>query len=61
MDEKIDKAIENLLAMIRPNIKADDAQKFSQAAHNLAHVKSAYYAIYLEGKPKKQGAGTASA
>ena len=54
MDEKIDKAIENLLAMIRPNIKADDAQKFSQAAQNLAHVRFAYNP---EGKPKKQGAG----
>ena len=56
MDEKIDRAMENLLAMIRPNIKADDAQKFSQAAQNLAHVKGAYYAIMMEGKPKKQGA-----
>ena len=35
MDEKIDKAIENLLAMIRANIKADDAQKFSQAAQKV--------------------------
>jgi len=57
MDEKIDKAIENLLAMIRPNIKADDAQKFSQSAQNLAHVKLAY----SEGKQRKTGAGTASA
>ena len=57
MDEKIDKAIENLLAMIRPNIKADDAQKFSQAAQNLAYVRGAFAAIAAEGKPKKQGAG----
>ena len=53
MDEKIDKAIENLLAMVRPNIKADDAQKYTQAAQNLAHVKAAY----ADYKPKKQGAG----
>ena len=56
MDEKIDKAIENLLAMVRANIKADDAQKFSQAAQNLSHVKMTYASI-TEGKPKKQGAG----
>lgn len=57
MDEKIDKAIENLLAMIRPNIKADDAQKFSQAAQNLAHVRGTFAAI-TEGKSgRKQGAG----
>jgi len=56
MDEKIDRAIENLLAMIRPNVKADDAQKFSQAAQNLAHVKGAFAAI-TENKSRKQGAG----
>jgi hypothetical protein len=57
MDEKIDKAIENLLAMVRTNVKADDAQKFSQAAQNLSHVKATYAAIAAEGKSKKQGAG----
>jgi hypothetical protein len=57
MHEKIDKAIENLLAMIRPNIKADDAQKFSQATQNLSHVRATYAAITAEDKPKKQGAG----
>lgn len=39
MDEKIDKAIENLLAMVRANVKPDEALKFTQAALNLAHVK----------------------
>lgn len=53
MDEKIDKAIEAAVGMIRPNTtKADEALKFSQAALNLAHTKQ-----LLEGKPKKQGAG----
>ena len=37
MKEKIEKAIENTLAMIRANGKADDALKFSQAFLNLAH------------------------
>lgn len=39
MDEKIDTAIGNLVAMVRANIKADEALKFTQAALNLAHAK----------------------
>jgi len=39
MDEKIEKAIENVLSMIRPNVRMDEALKFSQAALNLAHAK----------------------
>lgn len=39
MDEKIDAAILALVNMNRPNIKAEDALKFTQAALNLAHVK----------------------
>lgn len=51
MNEKIDKAIENLLGMIRSNqMKADDALKFSQAALNLAHTKQ-----LLEMKSKGSG------
>lgn len=54
MDEKIDRAIENTVAMVRPNIKAEDALKFTQAALNLAHAKT----LLTEGKPRtKQGAG----
>jgi len=55
MNEKIDKAIENLMAIIQPNIKADEAQKFAQAALNLAHVKSTLVMTELE--VKRQGAG----
>lgn len=53
MDEKIDRAIENLVLMIRPNIKQDDALKFTQSVLNMAHAKA-----ILEGRvsPKKQGA-----
>jgi hypothetical protein len=40
MDEKIDQAIEKVLGMIRTNMNPDEAQKITQAAHNLAHVKS---------------------
>ena len=39
MDEKIDEAMKKLLDMIRTNVKAEDAMKFSQATLNLAHVK----------------------
>lgn len=54
MDEKIDRAIENVVAMVRANVKADEALKFTQAALNLAHAK-----MILEGKsPRSKGAGT---
>jgi len=49
MDEKIDKAIENTVAMIRANSKPEDALKFSQAALNLAQVK----ALVAKGATKK--------
>jgi hypothetical protein len=49
MDEKIDKAIENVVAMIRPNSKPEDALKFSQTALNLAQVK----ALVAKGAMKK--------
>ena len=39
MDEKLDKATENVLAMIRPNVKPEDAMRLSQSALNLAHAK----------------------
>ena len=39
MNEKIDEAIKNVLAMVRSNCKCDDALKFTQAALNLAHTK----------------------
>lgn len=45
MDEKIDTAIQNLVAQIRTNVKAEDALKFTQAALNLAHVKQINQAI----------------
>lgn len=51
MDEKLDKAIDSLLAhAFKPGSapKCDDAQKFSQAVLNLAHAKAV-----LEGKSKK--------
>lgn len=56
MDEKIDAAIANAVAMIRPNVKPDDAQKFAQAALNLAHAK-AQLAGTEKVSPRKQGAG----
>lgn len=47
--EKMDEAIKNVLALIRANIKQDEALKFSQAALNLAHAKQ-----ILEQIPKKR-------
>ena len=54
MDEKIEKAIENVVSMVRANVKAEEALKYTQAALNLAHAKA-----ILEGRvqAKKQGAG----
>jgi hypothetical protein len=49
MDEKLNAALLNVLAMLRPNVPHDDAVKFSQAALNLAHVKQ-----ILEQAPKKR-------
>ena len=39
MNEKIDIAIENVLAMVRANSRPDEALKFTQAALNLSHAK----------------------
>ena len=39
MDEKLETAIENLVSLVRTNIKADEALKYTQAALNLAHAK----------------------
>lgn len=47
--EKMDEAIKNVLALIRPNIRMDEALKFSQAALNLAHAKQ-----ILEQAPNKK-------
>jgi hypothetical protein len=51
MDEKFEKAIETLVQMIRPTVKADDALKLTQASLNLAHAKQ------LLESTKKRGAG----
>jgi hypothetical protein len=52
MDEKMKTAIENTIAMIRSNSKADEALKFSQAALNLVHAKQ-----ILESKSRTRGTG----
>lgn len=40
MDEKIDKAIETVLAMVRTNLKPDEALKVTQSVLNLMHAKT---------------------
>lgn len=48
------KAKDNVLAMIRPNVKPEDALKFSQAALNLSHASK-----LDEGKATRtRGAGS---
>lgn len=55
MEEKLDKAIEVVLGMVRTNLKPDEALKVTQAALNLAHVKAQFAALNRGGK--KTGAG----
>ena len=55
MNEKIDTAIGNLTGRITTQVKADEALKFTQAALNLAHVKSIYGAEAREKKTKGAG------
>ena len=50
---KLEEAINNTLAMIRANAKADDILKLSQAALNLAHAKQ-----ILEAGSKSKGSGS---
>jgi hypothetical protein len=64
MDEKFDKAIDNVLAMVRSNCKPEDAMKFTQSALNLAHAKEtlrasnlAYIGNTETRQPKKSGVG----
>ena len=53
MDEKIDKAIDIVLGLVRTNLKADEALKTTQAVLNLMHAKQ-----LQQGKPttRKQAA-----
>jgi hypothetical protein len=39
MDEKLDKALEIVLGMVRTNLKGPEALQITQAALNLAHTK----------------------
>ena len=62
MNEKIDAAIEKMAYQAGTSNDAQKALHFSQAALNLAHVKSTLMMIELEEKrieleEKKQGAG----
>ncbi len=56
VDEKIVRAIENAVAMIRPNCKADDALKFSQATLNLAHAQT----LLIKGSTRTGGRTSAA-
>ena len=56
MDELIDVAMTNVLKMLRANVKADEALKYSQAAANLSRVLEVYKTH--QKTTRKQGTGT---
>ena len=56
MDEQIDKAIKQLRTRVLKDTQPDAGLKHTQAALNLAHVKSVLANIDLQ-KPKTKGAG----
>lgn len=56
MDEKIDQAIEKVLGMVRVNMNPVEAMNVTQAALNLAHVKSIVMGCV---KPRPKGKDTA--
>ena len=55
MQDELDKALRNVLSMVRANCKADDALKFTQSAVNLAHAK--VQLATLERGTRTKGAG----
>jgi len=55
MDDLVNTAIENTLRMIRANIKADDALKFSQSFLNLVNGMNV---LKLDSKKTTKGAGS---
>jgi len=52
MEEEIQKAISNVLALVRANIRPDEALKYTQAALNLAQVKG----LMVDMKKTRAGA-----
>jgi len=52
MDERIDQAIEKMVEMAKANQASDNALRFTQAALNLAHVKTLLRAEANERKTK---------
>jgi hypothetical protein len=60
MDEYLQKALIAALAMIRPNMKAEDALKFSQTALNLSHVKAQFASLDAKAATRKGAGASAS-
>jgi hypothetical protein len=50
METEIEKAIKVLANRITSDVKSDDAQRFSQAALNLAHVQSVLVETRINSK-----------
>ena len=55
MDKTIDAAIKKMAEQCQANAQSDQAMKYSQAALNLAHVKSILFAEARERKTKGTG------
>lgn len=61
MQELFEDKMKIVLNLIRTNSTADDAQKITQAALNLAHARNYFLLNQPQEEPKtpkKQGAGT---
>lgn len=54
MDEKIDKAIEVVLGMVRTNLKPEEAMKVTQAALNLMGAKTQWEAVFQSTRARSK-------
>lgn len=53
MEDEIDRAIQLLTTMLTRSTKSEDAQKITQSALNLAHVKRVLAGDEEEPRPKR--------
>ena len=54
MNDKIDEAIMNVLAMIRANAKAEESLSLSQAVLNLSNAKATLHSLSVAEDSKKK-------
>ena len=51
---EVDEAIHNVLAMIRANVKPEDALKLAEAAQHLAYTKEILHSVEISVEEAKQ-------